>query len=148
MSWIDNVHEYSKSKKVQKQSMLLEDWLSGEEHTYMLAGMLGGGTYYPLVGWTTWNGPTYISAGMLGVCIYFMAVGWHTWSMGILSTCQLDCWKWAHISWMACLEHAYILWLSAGLIVVGTNICWLEHLECTYIIHLSAGPLIVGEHMC
>src|SRR5882724_4333679 len=65
-----------KAQKMQKQSMLLEDLLAGEVHTCMLAGMLGGGTYYPHVSWTTWCRGTNMLAGMLGACIYFMAISW------------------------------------------------------------------------
>ena len=100
-----------KEQKMQKQSMLLEDLLAGEVHTYMSAGMLGVGTYYPPVSWTTLNRPTYMLAGMLGVCIYFMAVSWTT------------CNRYTYM-WLACLEHAHILWLLAGPLEVPTYVCW------------------------
>jgi len=56
-----------------------------------------------------------MSAGMLGGQIYFMAVGWTTHSRCTYMLLVVG----PHICQLAHLEHGYILWLLAGLLIAG-----------------------------
>src|SRR5882672_10570760 len=78
----------------------------------MSADTLGVHIYYMAIGWHTCSGGAYMLADMLGACIYYMAVIWHTCSAN------------TH------LEHAYIIWPSAGMLAVGVHIYQPTCLEC------------------
>src|SRR5882724_7419890 len=56
----------------------LVSWTTHSGHTYMLAGTLGVPIYFIPVGWTAPSSPTYMMAGTLGACIYFILFGWTT----------------------------------------------------------------------
>src|SRR5882724_9236543 len=119
LQWPLGLHDAGHLVKLPSQCA---NWFACLEWAYIFhhlsAGPLEAGTHN--VSWHAW------SAGILSTCqldhwkqahIY---LGWYTWSADILSTCWIDHWKWAHI---------YLGWHTWSASILSMLRCSLVH--CT-----------------